>query len=247
MQETEFYGFSEKELGLKEFRNVLSPNKLKFQDDFYMPLFLSHRKRNRDHVQEKPQECRQDTKKTVEVKASVDTSKQTEIIAESPQRPFQHVTKFEQENPYAKQYKSYRRERTKSVPLPIGNDKERHKGNNAVAEKIVKTDMPAKGELDRSGSTKGVQITSSEKPNLKMKIQYHSHVRPKRKVIVQESDDYVYGITLPSKKRARTLSPTVITNVKILKTNKEINKSELLGNGGVINNESLGKLSFICL
>ena len=233
---------------MKEFRNVLSPNKLKLQDDFYMPLFLSHHKRNRDLVHEKSQECHQITKRTLELDKPVITQNDNKQIAQSVKKPLLSSLKFENENPYAKQYKSYRRDRTKSVPLPCQTAVELHKDEKVIVEKNAKLDdMPSKAECENSEAIKGSQIPSNEKQNLKMKIQYQSHIRPKRKVIAPERDDYVYGITLPSKRRAQAESPTVITNVKILKSDEDINTPEPLGKECDKEDGALGNLKNYCL
>ena len=228
---------------MKEFKNVISPNKLKLQDDFYMPLFLSHRKRNRVLVNEKPHENQQEAKRGLEFENTESIAKQSKSIRQIPQEPLHCTSKLEHENPYAKKYKSYRRDRTKSVPIVKAIEVHPNKTKNDAVEASDRKDMSSEKEPERNEIAKDSQTASSEKPDLKMKIQYHSHVRPKRKVIVQEKDDFVYGITLPSKKRARTLSPTVITNVKILKAEKESITLDLIRKDV----EPLGEYHFLIL
>eukprot|EP00795_Rhopilema_esculentum_P016718 gene16718-8170_t len=229
-EETEFYGFSERELGLKEFRSVMSPNKLKFQDDFYMPLFLSHRRRNRDLVLEKAGKLEKETRKSLDAltsdnKCEVGKKKKTVDCIKKVQEEFNFM---ELDNPYAKTYKSYRRDRSRSFPLPVPKSELKLENKEQTETKVpVRCQLTDEMGIASKHCSDAAELAVEKKDNqctktaesqvgLKMKIHYQSHVRPKRKVIVQERDDFVYSITLPSKKRARTLSPTVITSAKIL-------------------------------
>ena len=208
----------------------MSPNKLKFQDDFYMPLFLSHRRRNRDLVLEKAGKLEKETRKSLDAltsdnKCEVGKKKKTVDCIKNIQGEFNSM---ELDNPYAKTYKSYRRDRSRSFPLPVPKselkvENKEQTENKAPAGRQLTDEMVIASThgSDAAGMTvekkdNECTKTAESQVGLIMKIHYQSHVRPKRKVIVQEKDDFVYSITLPSKKRARTLSPTVITSAKIL-------------------------------
>ena len=220
---------------------------MKFQDDFYMPLFLSHHKRNRDLASKKSEGLEKDTKKALDFKNYASTSKHARksITDQDSRKSLRVMSKVDIENPYAKQYKSYRRNRTKSVPLSATYNDNNCDSEGKVSESNdYKVDLLSEAESRENASNSECQFTSDQQPNLKMKIHYESHVRPKRKVIVQEKDDYVYGITLPSKKRARTLSPTVITNAKILRGDIGDSNEEVLQGKVVTDDKLLGGLYF---
>lgn len=220
----------------------MSPNKLKFQDDFYMPLFLSHRKRNRDIALSKSEESHVEIDRSVEIRDSEEMPIYTEKdLNEDSDKGHHESSKAEYSNPYAKQYKSYRRDRTRSLPQTSSKSYKAIANENCNNDRSSQKCSSSELQLDANDEKRDNQ------PDLKMKIHYESHVRPKRKVTVQEKDDYVYEITLPSKKRAHVSSPTVITNATILADGKDSSDQSLYAEETFVKDEFLGefKLSFV--
>ena len=258
----------------------MSPNKLKFQDDFYMPLFLSHRKRNRDIALERSTKIHKEStimasNQFLDSIVESATKRVTNVVPKTQIEP----KMVEAENPYAKKYKSFRRDRSRSSNEPQLIGKEVYHGHTGSGkpnirdivpkmpvsyddsneEDILKKQLSLGSQKDvarRQGDKEEVAIqriplkeqlmkeaektemtviditndetvesssqakhSSAVSPHsdLKMKIRYQRHVRPKRKVVIPEHQDFVYNFPLPNRKRARTLSPTIITDAKILR------------------------------
>ena len=284
----------------------MSPNKLKFQDDFYMPLFLSHRKRNRDIALE------QITKMQKESTTVASDQVLHRMVENSTKKATNVVPKVqvqskmvETENPYAKKYKSYRRDRSKSSlepkltgrktsdchtctgvsttrelapKIPVANydnnaegvlkeqlsfasqkdlahrqgDKKEEATQRVVSEERLSEGTGKSGttviDLTNDGKAENnlqAKHSSAVSPcsDLKMKIRYQRHVRPKRKVVIPEHDDFVYNFPLPNRKRARTASPTIITDAKILReqTDDEI---VLVDREEIVTNDNAEGLQF---
>ena len=258
----------------------MSPNKLKFQDDFYMPIFLSHRKRNRDIALERTTKIHKEStmvasNQILDSMVECATKRATNVVPKTQIEP----KMVEAENPYAKKYKSYRRDRSRSSNEPQPTAKEIYHGHTGSGRPTIRDIVPKmpvsydgssgddilkeqlsmgseKDLMHRPGdkeeeaiqriplkeqliqgaektemtviditndemveNTSEAKHSSSVSPHsdLKMKIRYQRHVRPKRRVVVPEHQDFVYNFPLPNRKRARTLSPTIITDAKILR------------------------------
>lgn len=223
----------------------MSPNKLKFQDDFYMPLFLSHRKRKSysdiklsKHGEQIQQVNKSSNLKNIE-KTSMQVNSYLARVSCDGQVVGQEISKTEYENPYAKQYNSYRKDRTKSLPITT-----RKIGKSIKSYKKIKDRNASEKELYSDVSGKGIHPSSEKQHDLKMKIHFESHARPKRKVIVQERDDYVYGITLPSKRRSYLVSPKVITNAKVLKNSQNMGNEELIPEETMMGDQFFGRFKY---
>ena len=239
-QEHEFYGFAEEELGLKEFKSVISPNRLKLRDDFYLPLCLSHRQRKKCHTYEKTDSTDKDIdsnllgRKSNSHTESLDRKK---TLVPSPKHPGTAVKSplSEVANPYAKQYRSYRRGRsgspsslifakeveqnTEKIVSSAGSNRF-HKSNGLIEPSCTVKDKSCHSPDGQARPDNVITDPLSEyqKHNdLKLTIQYQTHTRPKRSIAVPEQNDFVYGIASPGRKRQKDSCNPVITDAKILK------------------------------
>eukprot|EP00794_Sanderia_malayensis_P011403 gene11403-12590_t len=223
--EQEFYGFEEEELGVKEFRSVLSPRKLKLQEDYYLPLFLSHRKRKR---------CLSSDKLIAEKKA-VDVSVTPDIIEHTSYHSSEdvgiHTTDvrssqkepeglLEPSNPYARQYRSYRKSRSRSsAPCDqSGNDdNENEEKTSMTSEDFVQCQDDTDRDQISSGSTEQTFEWSSKSiPNscsgskkesdLKLKLIHKVNTRPRRSMPMPENKDFLYERDFSSSNKSGMLS-----------------------------------------
>ncbi len=203
-QEQEFYGFEDHELGLKEFKSVVSPNKLKLQNDFYLPLSLSQRKRKRGNYDSFEYEEADQTKRVdvVTPKSEVQGSFKSSSSATKGEYTSEVF------NPYAKQYRSYRKNRSRSYP-------ENDMGEGVNRRLMQDPQETAPIENEPSQSPKKCFDEDKKESDLKMKIQYRTSSRPKRTVTIAEKKDFVYDVSFPSSKKQRHVSPT-ITSAKIV-------------------------------
>ncbi len=107
-------------------------------------------------------------------------------------------------NPYAKQYKSYRKSRSRS---PVTCVSEKEKIDIRLQENVTALQKHGTSHDDGDGK-KG--------SDLKLRIQYQVNSRPKRSVSMPENKDFVYDASFSSSKKQRNFSPPVITGAKIV-------------------------------